>query len=54
MFILSALISVIALSILVLCVPPGGKPSGEQSGISWAYYQEVVRTNEIVRSVITT
>ena len=34
------------------CAPPGEKPSGEQSRISWAYYPKAVRTNEIARSVI--
>ena len=28
------------------------KWSGEQSQISWAYFPKVVKTNEIVRSVI--
>ena len=32
--------------------PPNKKWSGEQSQISWAYYRKVVRTNEIVRSLI--
>ena len=32
--------------------PPGEKQSGEQSRISWSFPQKVVRTNEIVRSVI--
>ena len=35
-------------------VPPGKKRSGERSRIPWAYSQKVVRTNEIVRSVIIT
>ena len=34
--------------------PPGKKRSGEQSRISWAYYPNVVMTNEIARSVIIT
>ena len=34
------------------CVPPSKKPYGEQSRISWAYSWKVVRTNEVVRSVI--
>ena len=44
------------LSSLVPCphVPPGEKQSGEQSRISWAYYLNVVMTNEIARSVIIT
>ena len=33
-------------------VPPGEKWSGEQSRVSWAYYPNIVMTNEIVRSVI--
>ena len=32
--------------------PPSEKQSGEQSWISWACYQNVVRTDEIVRLVI--
>ena len=35
-------------------VPPGEKRSGEQSRISWAYSQKVVRTNEIARLLIIT
>ena len=34
------------------CVPPSEKQSAEQSQISCAYSQKVVRTNEIARSVI--
>ena len=34
--------------------PHGEKQSGEQSLISWAYSQKVVRTNEIARSLIIT
>ena len=34
------------------CVPPGEKWSGEQSQISWAYFPEVVRTNEIARFLL--
>ena len=34
--------------------PPGKKWSSEQSVISWAYSPKVVKTNEIVRSVIVT
>ena len=37
-----------------LCTPPGEKQSGEQSCISWAYFQTVVMTNEIARLVIIT
>ena len=36
------------------CVSPGEKQSGERSRISWAYSSKVVRTNEIMRSVIVT
>ena len=32
--------------------PPGEKWSGERSRISWAYYPNVVMTNEIARLVI--
>ena len=35
-------------------VLPSEKRSGEQSQISWDYYPKVIRTNEIVRSVIIT
>ena len=35
-----------------LHVPQGEKWSGEQCQISWAYFQKVVTTNEIVRSLI--
>ena len=34
--------------------PPGEKRSSEQSQISWAYYPNMVMTNEIARSVIIT
>ena len=34
--------------------PTGEKRSGEQSRISWAYSLKVVRTNEVVKSVIIT
>ena len=34
--------------------PPGGKRSGEQSRISWAYYPKGVIINEIARLVIIT
>ena len=34
--------------------PPSEKRSGEQSRISWAYYPNVVMTNEIARSAIIT
>ena len=37
---------------VVSCPPHGEKRSGKQSQISWAHSQKVVRTNEIVRSVI--
>ena len=37
-----------------LCASPSEKRSGEQSQISWAYYWKVVRTNEIVGSLIIT
>ena len=37
-----------------LCTPPCEERSSERSQISWAYFQKVVRTNEVVRSVIIT
>ena len=37
-----------------LHAPPSKKQSGEQSQVSWAYYPNIVMTNEIVRSVIIT
>ena len=33
---------------------PGKKLSGEQNQFSWTYYPNLVRTNEIVRSLILT
>ena len=41
---------------LVPCphAPPGKKRSSEQSWISWAYYTNMVMTNEIARSVVIT
>ena len=34
-------------------MPPGEKQSGKQTQNFWAYSQKVVRTKEIVRSLIT-
>ena len=43
--------------LLVSCpdhTPRGERRSGERSRISWAYYRNVVRTNEIARLLIIT
>ena len=35
-----------------LCMPPDEKQSGERSWISWAYFQNMIRTDEVVRLLI--